>query len=116
MFSRLFTALLIVLSALGGAGGVVGEWAYDAYGEPIFAAHPHPHAVLKCGHKGLFFDRLDAGVYDPATGGEMDRLVPDARGLYYARNRHHRPERGRRGGPSRRTFQISSRGMMSLGG
>ena len=102
MFSRLFTALLIVLSALGGAGGVVGEWAYDAYGEPIFAAHPHPHAVLKCGHKGLFFDRLDAGVYDPATGGEMDRLVPDARGLYYARNRHHRPERGRRGGPSRR--------------
>ncbi len=74
---------------------VVGEWVYDAYGEPIFASNPHPHAVLKCGHKGLFFDRLDAGVYDAATGGEMERLVPDARGLYYARNRHHKPDWGR---------------------
>ncbi len=78
-----------------GGARVVGEWVYDAYGEPIFASNPHPHAVLKCGHKGLFFDRLDAGVYDPDTGGEMDRLVPDARGLYYARNRHHKPDWGR---------------------
>ncbi len=91
-----------VASSGGGGGGttsggarVVGEWVYDAYGEPIFASNPHPHAVLKCGHKGLFFDRLDAGVYDASTGGEMDRLVPDARGLYYARNRHHKPDWGR---------------------
>lgn len=83
-----------------GSGGistarVVGEWVYDAYGEPIFAANPHAHAVLKCGHKGLFFDRLDAGVYDASTGGEMERLVADCRGLYYARNRHHKPDWGR---------------------
>ncbi len=78
-----------------GTAPVVGEWVYDAYGEPIFASNPYAHAVLKCGHKGLFFDRLDAGVYDFTTGGEMERLVPDARGLYYARNRHHKPDWGR---------------------
>lgn len=42
---------------------------------------------LRVGHKGLFFDRLDAGVLNPSNGADTPRLVPGARLLGYARNR-----------------------------
>jgi len=102
----------------GGSARVVGQWTYDAYGNVLSADHIHPHAYSRLGHKGLIFDRLDAGV-GPGTGvGVADRgddggftpgqfighascgfdvlrIVPYARGLYHNRNRVYVPELGR---------------------
>jgi len=61
---------------------VAAQWTYDAYGSVLSADHLAPHAFLHCGHKGLFFDRLDVGVADTAIPGaaalETPRLVPFA--------------------------------------
>jgi hypothetical protein len=59
------------------------------------AEYLEPHGFLKCGHKGLFFERFDAGVYDADYGEEIPRLEPFARGLYYVRNRWLDPKHGR---------------------
>jgi hypothetical protein len=91
---------VVAMFDMGGTSStarVVGEWTYDAYGEPIArwtqtnAAISEPHA----GHKGLFFDRLDAGVADPYSGAETPRLVADAVGHYHVRNRVLSPKLGR---------------------
>jgi len=76
--------------------------------------HIHAHAYSRVGHKGLIFDRLDAGVgvgvadrgedgsFTPgqfvghaSTGFDVPRIVPFARGLYHNRNRVYVPELGR---------------------
>jgi hypothetical protein len=89
---------VVAMFDMGGTGStarVVGEWTYDAYGEPIArwtnGGISEPHA----GHKGLFFDRLDAGVADPYSGAETPRLVQDAVGHYHVRNRVLSPKLGR---------------------
>jgi len=102
----------------GGAARVAGQWTYDACGNVLSTDHIHAHAYSRVGHKGLIFDRLDAGV-GPGTGiGVADRgddgsftagqfvghascgfdtprIVPFAKGLYHNRNRVYMPELGR---------------------
>ncbi len=58
--------------------------------ESLFA-----HALLRAGHKGLFFDRLDLGVADPLTLEETPRLAVGADLLGNARNRVYSPRLGR---------------------
>ncbi len=57
--------------AAGNAARVVAQFTYDAHGSVASAEYLHPHAYLKCGHKGLFAFRLDAGVYDADIGGSL---------------------------------------------
>ncbi len=72
---------------------VVAQWAYDPYGQVFSADHLLPHAQVRCGHKGLFFDRYDGPV---ASGGYLSpRLVPYAVGMYHGRNRSYNPQLGR---------------------
>jgi hypothetical protein len=82
------------LGSTGTAARVVQQWTYDAYGavlnSDILASHPEMH----CGHKGLFFDRLDAGVVD-SSGNETPRLIPFAHAVYQVRNRAYLPGLGR---------------------
>jgi len=77
---------------------VCGQWTYNAYGAvhsfDLLATHPAVH----CGHKGLFFDRLDVGVAEIGGGGavsENDRLEPGAELSGYVRGRHYSPRLGR---------------------
>jgi hypothetical protein len=86
---------VIALCDRGGANGtarVITQIVYDAHGSVIDRDDPYGLAAsagkeLRVGHKGLFFDRLDAGISDPATGQETPRLWPGARLSGYARNR-----------------------------
>lgn len=69
-----------------------GNLAPDAHGAVIDRDDPYGTAAsagkeLRVGHKGLFFDRFDAGISDPVTGAETPRLWPGARHSGYARNR-----------------------------
>ncbi|CAG0998254.1 hypothetical protein PHYC_02702 [Phycisphaerales bacterium] len=54
---------------------------------------------MHCGHKGLFFDRLDVGVAESAVPGasaeQTPRLVPFAHSIYHNRNRAYNPQFGR---------------------
>jgi hypothetical protein len=52
-----------------------------------------PHPVMHCGHKGLFLDRLGAGV--AAGTAEIPRLVPYAHLVVQMRNRAYSPALGR---------------------
>jgi hypothetical protein len=52
-----------------------------------------PAPRLHLGHKGLFLDRLDAGV--GSSSGEPPRLAPYAHGVYQIRNRAYSPALGR---------------------
>ncbi|HEX2837022.1 MAG TPA: hypothetical protein VHN77_02725 [Phycisphaerales bacterium] len=82
---------MVALCDTGGAGGsarLAGEWTYDAYGNVVTAASHHAFAEPRLGHKGLFIERLDGGVIDPATGYEVPRLAEGATTLAFARNRH----------------------------
>jgi hypothetical protein len=86
---------VIALCDRGGANGtarVITQIVYDAHGAVIDRDDPYGTAAsagkeLRVGHKGLFFDRLDAGISDPVTGAETPRLWPGARLSGYARNR-----------------------------
>jgi hypothetical protein len=86
---------VIALCDRGGANGtarVITQIVYDAHGSVIDRDDPYGLAAsagkeLRVGHKGLFFDRLDAGISDPVTGQETPRLWPGARLSGYARNR-----------------------------
>jgi hypothetical protein len=86
---------VIALCDRGGANGtarVITQIVYDAHGSVIDRDDPYGAAAsagkeLRVGHKGLFFDRLDAGISDPVTGQETPRLWPGARLSGYARNR-----------------------------
>ncbi|MBX3359544.1 MAG: hypothetical protein KF745_14080 [Phycisphaeraceae bacterium] len=73
---------------------VAGQWTYDAYGAAltadVFAGFPEVH----CGHKALFFDRLDVGVAD-GDGSENARLEPYAHLVVHMRNRVYSPSLGR---------------------
>lgn len=73
---------------LRGSARLAGEWTYDAYGNAVTAASHHAFAEPRLGHKGLFIERLDGGVIDPATGYEIPKLEPGATTLAFARNRH----------------------------
>jgi len=89
---------LVALCDLGGSGGaarVVGQWTYDAYGAVLSADHLHAMAHPHLGHKGLFVDRLDAGIVAASGGPESPRLVPFAESNYNDRNRNYRPRFGR---------------------
>ena len=86
---------VIAICDRGGANGttrVITQIVYDAHGGVIDCDDPYgtaasPGKELRVGHKGLFFDRLDAGISDPATGAETPRLWPGARLSGYTRNR-----------------------------
>jgi hypothetical protein len=86
---------VIALCDRGGANGtarVIAQVVYDAHGAVIDRDDPYGLTAstgkeLRVGHKGLFFDRLDAGISDPVTGQETPRLWPGARLSGYARNR-----------------------------
>ena len=41
---------------------LAAEWRYDAYGSVHWSRIHGPHPVLTCGHRGVFFDRLDEPV------------------------------------------------------
>jgi hypothetical protein len=77
-----------------GKGRVVQQLTYDAYGEALTMASLHPHPVLRCGHKGLFVDRLDIGVMS-SNFVEFERIVPFGDTLCYNRNRTYSPMVGR---------------------
>jgi len=84
---------------------VVGQWQYDAYGSVLSAetfatASGRTVPLMHCGHKGLFFDRLDSGgggggVVDPVTLEDRPRLIPYAHAVYHVRNRAYQPALGR---------------------
>ncbi|MBK9187379.1 MAG: hypothetical protein IPM33_00330 [Phycisphaerales bacterium] len=85
---------VVALCDLGGANGaarVLTQIVYDAYGRVIGRDDPATPSTgppeLRVGHKGLFFDRLDAGIFDVTLGRETPRLAPGARLSGYARNR-----------------------------
>jgi hypothetical protein len=82
------------------ASAVARQFVYDPYGAVIAADTLRSSPNLSLGHKGLFFDRLDVGVVDPASwaaGGAADtsRLVPQAHAVYHVRNRTYQPTLGR---------------------
>jgi len=85
---------------------VVGQWQYDAYGSVLSAetfatASGRTVPLMHCGHKGLFFDRLDSGgsggggVVDPVTLEDRPRHIPYAHTIYNVRNRAYQPALGR---------------------
>jgi hypothetical protein len=78
---------------LSGVAQVAAQWTYDAYGSALTAESLAPHPVIHCGHKGLFLDRLDAGV--AAGTAEIPRLVPYAHLVVQVRNRAYSPALGR---------------------
>ncbi|MCE7974373.1 MAG: hypothetical protein DYG92_08660 [Leptolyngbya sp. PLA1] len=84
---------------VSGAPFVAAQWTYDAYGSVVSADHLSAHPFMHAGHKGLFFDRLDVGVADPAVpgGGAMEtpRLVPFAHAIVHNRGRAYNPQFGR---------------------
>jgi hypothetical protein len=77
-----------------GKGRVAQQLTYDAYGEALTMSSLLPHPVLRCGHKGLFVDRLDAGVMSSGFI-EYERIVPFGTMLCYNRNRTYSPMVGR---------------------
>jgi hypothetical protein len=79
----------------GNAARVCGQWRYDAYGAATAAEHLAAFPQLHCGHKALFFDRLDIGVDPGAQGIEPPRLIPFAHLLVHMRNRAYSPQMGR---------------------
>jgi hypothetical protein len=75
---------------------VAAQWTYDAYGSvPTAEVFDTSSPVNRCGHKGLFADRLDVGVLDEPGGEEYERLVQGADLLYHNRNRTLSPRLGR---------------------
>ena len=66
-------------------GQVAGQFTYGPYGD---VAAADGIAKIPVGHQGLFFFRFDGSAGDTA-------LAPDAKGLYYNRNRWLSPELGR---------------------
>jgi hypothetical protein len=78
---------------LSGVAQVAAQWTYDAYGSALTAESLAPHPPMHCGHKGLFLDRLDAGV--AAGTAEIPRLVPYAHLVVQMRNRAYSPTLGR---------------------
>jgi len=77
-----------VVALLDSTGLPVVQYTYEPYGALQLAESFAQHPVNRLGHQGLFFERYDAGPYDPA-------LVPGGKGLYYARNRFYDPVTGR---------------------
>lgn len=85
------------IADLGGAGStarVAGQWTYDAYGAPVSADTLYTHSLVRCGHKGLFVDRLDGGIVN-GSGAETPRLAVGANLLVQMRNRAYSPSLGR---------------------
>ena len=87
-----------------GPARIVATANFDAYGTLLSWRGLHNHAPPSAGHKGLFFERFDEGIarlhpQSPGPSGEVStptpQLEPNARGLYYVRNRWLDPQRGR---------------------
>jgi hypothetical protein len=87
-----------------GPARVIATANFDAYGTMLSRRVLHPHSASCVGHKGLMFERLDAGIAEwnttnPGPNGELTSPTPQleagARGLYYVRNRWLDPWRGR---------------------
>ncbi len=92
-------AALCDLGAANADGRVVSQFTYDAYGSPLsydnlFPSNQIPTPLMRCGHKGLFVDRLDVGVV-LAGGVENARITPGASLLCHNRNRTYSPKLGR---------------------
>lgn len=84
----------IATGSSAGKGRVVQQLTYDAYGEALTSSTLQPHPVLRCGHKGLFVDRLDVGVMSNGFV-EYERIVLFSYTLCYNRNRTYSPMAGR---------------------
>ena len=82
------------LSGSGSTARVCGQWRYDAYGAATAAEHLHAFPAVRCGHKALFFDRLDSASAD-SLGNEPPRLIPFAHLVVQMRNRAYMPQLGR---------------------
>ena len=78
---------------------VAAQWTYDAYGAVLSADHLAAHPFMHCGHKGLFFDRMEVGIAETSAPGssamETPRLIPFAHAIYHNRNRAYNPQFGR---------------------
>lgn len=79
---------------------VARQFVYDAYGSVVVAETLRSSPNQTLGHKGLFIDRLDVGVADPASWAagittDTPRLVPHAHAVYHVRNRVYQPTLGR---------------------
>ncbi|MBX3408091.1 MAG: hypothetical protein KF869_15150 [Phycisphaeraceae bacterium] len=88
---------VVAVCDLGGSSStarVCGQWRYDAYGAATAAEHLHAFPVIRCGHKALFFDRLDSASADN-LGNEPPRLIPFAHLVVQMRNRAYVPQLGR---------------------
>jgi hypothetical protein len=81
---------------ISGASWVAAQWTYDAYGavidESVFMAGA---PVNRCGHKGLFVERLDLGVVPSQGSADSKRLSFGARNYYHVRNRGYDVDLGR---------------------
>lgn len=87
------------LAGVNASARVLTQVVYDAYGRVIGRDDPATPSTgppeLRVGHKGLFFDRLDAGIFDVTLGRETPRLATGARLSGYARNRTLHADLGR---------------------
>ncbi|MFO0972174.1 MAG: polymorphic toxin-type HINT domain-containing protein [Phycisphaerae bacterium] len=94
-FDKLGRAMYVIQDAggdvtglLDDTGSLVEQISYEPYGAVRWAESYSPHPVSRVGHKGLFFERFDGSVSDPA-------LSPESAGLYYVRNRFYSAALGR---------------------
>jgi hypothetical protein len=77
-----------VVALLNSNGQPTIQYTYEPYGPLQLAESFAQQPVNRLAHQGLFFERFDAGPYDPA-------LVPGAKGLCYTRGRWYDPLTGR---------------------
>jgi hypothetical protein len=78
-----------VTGLVNSTGGLIEQYVYDPYGQALLRETPGGQDPRnRIGHKGLFFDRLDADTTAP-------QLAPSAFGLYQNRNRTFAPGIGR---------------------
>ena len=58
---------------------LAAEWRYDPYGNVVWSRVHTPHPALSCGHRGVFFDRLDEPIIRFAADvaqGDVEPVVP----------------------------------------
>jgi YD repeat-containing protein len=78
-----------VTGLVNATGGIIEQYVFDPYGQALLRETPGGQDPRnRIGHKGLFFDRLDADTTAP-------QLAPSAFGLYQNRNRTFAPRIGR---------------------
>jgi len=77
-----------VVGLIDASGNVREQYSYDPYGELLAADRVGPETGSRLAYKGMWFDRLDAGIDTPT-------LAVGSAGLYQVRNRSYLPALGR---------------------